>query len=186
MSIWGYDEDGRTASDGHRVVYFGECREFIKIGYTTRDDVGERFKELATGNPDPIRLIGSIVVASVEDERRLHERFAMFHHRGEWFRKTPQLVNAIHCLIASQRAPHVIRSEIKRELVNSAHPVDERGIVRNVFVAFECGGCRGPFVINANRFPDGYTGSCVTLVCGRCGDRTALELVVVDEQGKDK
>lgn len=50
---------------------------------------------LQTGCPDKLRLVGC-APGNAQDERNLHERFAKFRVRGEWFTAGPELVEFIH------------------------------------------------------------------------------------------
>lgn len=52
----------------------------VKIGVA--QDVEKRIKELQTGCPDDLRLIGRI---QGNCESELHKRFSQFRLRGEWF-----------------------------------------------------------------------------------------------------
>jgi hypothetical protein len=121
LDFWGYDADGRLASSGQRLVYFVECRNFVKIGFTTRD-VRERMREFETGNPEKFKLIGTIAVAAGVDDRYLHQRFAMFRHRKEWFRKTPELMRAIERLIQSEASAAKVTGETVTIDVSSIPP----------------------------------------------------------------
>ena len=70
------------------LIYFVECESFVKIGTTT--DIERRLTALATTNPFECRLIG-LIEGGRATERELHERFADFRHKGEWFRLTDVL-----------------------------------------------------------------------------------------------
>ena len=117
-----------------RIVYFLESRGRIKIGFTTRD-IRERIAELATGNPDPIELIGTIAVADDEDDRDLHRRFAVYNDRGEWFHATPELCQQIATLLRKRGDP----------TASIEVPIDCSGIPINGDVGFvvdwACPGC---------------------------------------------
>ena len=43
-----------------------------------------RLRELQTGHPYELELLGTIAGDST-DEKRLHHRFRKFHMRGEWY-----------------------------------------------------------------------------------------------------
>lgn len=81
----GRDQPGR--------VYFAECGDFIKIGYTTLS-VDRRITDLSTGNPLPFSVL-LVVKANPAFEKNLHKRFASIRHRGEWFEKHPDLLALI-------------------------------------------------------------------------------------------
>lgn len=82
-----------TVDDGgpRGWVYFIVCADTwrCKIGFTKKE-VEKRLANLQTGSP------GQLVVAikqpgTPETERRLHEKFAHCHVRGEWFELTDEL-----------------------------------------------------------------------------------------------
>ena len=69
------------------TIYFIEMEgsEAIKIGRTDANDVTQRMRQLQTGQPAKLRLIGTIE-GGAEVERNLHEQFADLRINGEWFR----------------------------------------------------------------------------------------------------
>jgi hypothetical protein len=69
-------------------IYFIECNEFIKIGFTTR--WRHRFTSLGVGMPYTIRVL-CLFAGSKDDERSLHIHFWKHRHKGEWFRKSPDI-----------------------------------------------------------------------------------------------
>ncbi len=73
-------------------IYFAECGDFIKIGYTL--SVERRIASLSTGNPAPISVL-LVVKGKRGFERHLHNRFAKIRSRGEWFEKHPDLLSFI-------------------------------------------------------------------------------------------
>lgn len=66
-------------------VIWPEGDRFVKIGYS--NDFDKRIGELQVGNP---RLLWPLVVADCKltkwSEDWMHQRFAEYHERGEWFR----------------------------------------------------------------------------------------------------
>lgn len=75
---------------GAPVVYVLQAgeRPVFKIGVTTKC-IRERVKQLQTGVPDPISVVGVVEVASAglacSLESLLHKRYARFRAFGEWF-----------------------------------------------------------------------------------------------------
>jgi hypothetical protein len=67
------------------MIYYIACSatERVKIGYT-RGEPEVRLKQLQTGSAAELRLV-ACHGGSVEDERSLHEEFAEYRLRGEWF-----------------------------------------------------------------------------------------------------
>ncbi len=83
------------------VVYFirsGNVGRPIKIGCT--ENIDRRIKEMQTGSPDELHLIGVIPVDSKSQahslEKWMHWRFYKSHIRGEWFYGSIELKKAIN------------------------------------------------------------------------------------------
>jgi hypothetical protein len=72
------------------VIYFVQPkgRRFIKIGYARC--VQERLSTLQICNPDELILKG-VIPGGKGKEAAIHQRFARFHVRGEWFHYTREL-----------------------------------------------------------------------------------------------
>jgi hypothetical protein len=68
------------------TVYFVEMEgsKAIKIGFTAADDVAQRMRQLQTGQPNKLSLLGSIA-GDQDAERSLHAIFAAYRVSGEWF-----------------------------------------------------------------------------------------------------
>lgn len=81
---WGSVEDFEAG-----YVYFAECGELIKIGFSR--DIASRRRGLATSAPGEIRFI-HVERGTYRTEKDLHRRFAAARAHGEWFRKTPELM----------------------------------------------------------------------------------------------
>lgn len=78
-------------------IYFIQAKTlgFIKIGVAV--DVHFRMRELATGCPDELELLGYMSGGKTPRryEKRLHDRFSEHHFRGEWFRPAPAILELI-------------------------------------------------------------------------------------------
>lgn len=74
-------------------VYFIQCEKFVKIG-TTFGDPALRVRGVRTHCPFPANLI-AVIAGGRAGEHRWHLRFEDELERGEWFRLTPRLKNAI-------------------------------------------------------------------------------------------
>lgn len=61
----------------------GDDSHYVKIGYTNVPP-GKRMKELQTGNPRQLRLIG-FIFGDIALEAALHRAFDDFRFREEWF-----------------------------------------------------------------------------------------------------
>jgi T5orf172 domain len=74
------------------VYFFGhESTGPVKVGFTTNADVRVRLRQLQTGNPDKLDVLG-VVPAYARIERSL-QRFLDPHSiRGEWFEREAALV----------------------------------------------------------------------------------------------
>jgi hypothetical protein len=72
-------------------IYFIGCSEplSIKIGFTSKAPQ-ERLKQLQTGNPMPLLLLGWYP-GTTKDERIIHEKLAHLKMQGEWFRLDPAM-----------------------------------------------------------------------------------------------
>src|SRR5262245_25396548 len=104
LRLWGTNQDGELTADGERIVYFFESGPFVKIGYSGQPEgLKTRQRALQTGNPLLLVPIGSIVVASKQQEKEIHDRCEQFHYRNEWFRRTPALLEIIHDLLNAQK-----------------------------------------------------------------------------------
>jgi hypothetical protein len=65
-------------------VYVVQCHNFVKIGIA--EDVPNRISNLQTGCPYKLTLLKTWHSAdAIAEEEALHERFGVFHVRGEWF-----------------------------------------------------------------------------------------------------
>jgi hypothetical protein len=69
----------------HTYLVGAEGSPLVKIGYTSGAPL-KRLASLQTGQPMTLSLLWSVAV-DIEDE--LHERFADYRVRGEWFDLTP-------------------------------------------------------------------------------------------------
>lgn len=73
-------------------VYFIRVRRDngpLKIGYTK--GLRNRLSEFRSSNPDEIELLGFWEGATPYDERELHDRYAAFRIRGEWYRDCSEI-----------------------------------------------------------------------------------------------
>lgn len=68
------------------MIYFVLCNtEWIKIGFTVKNDASDRIDAMRTGNPYELTLIATMKGTQL-DEYRLHKMFAKYRGKGEWFR----------------------------------------------------------------------------------------------------
>ena len=92
------------------VVYFIECKAFIKIGKCMRHNFGKyaekrngqknnRISELQGGNPFCLKVLGYIECLSMSvagtKEKSLHNQFKHLLHKNEWHHKSDELVEYI-------------------------------------------------------------------------------------------
>jgi len=147
-----------------RIVYFIECGKFIKIGFTSRS-VEERRRELRTGNPYPMHIIGSLIVGEDVDDRDLQRdrRFARFHAHDEWFHNVEELRVAIRRTINGQRTTPPVRLSQppfrNREFLFSVDCPECKAFLAWVWQFDEC------------PLPDDVFAH---VTCGRCGIRIPL------------
>ena len=78
---------------GGSVVYFvAAYRGLIKIGVAK--DVASRLRTLQTGSGVALELLAT-VPGSYALERHYHDRFAVDRRHGEWFARSPELMDEI-------------------------------------------------------------------------------------------
>ena len=77
------------------MIYFIECDDAIKIGYT-RNPAG-RLSALQTSNPGDL-FMRLIIEGSPEDEKKHHDMFQEEKIRGEWFYKSNRLSDYIESM----------------------------------------------------------------------------------------
>lgn len=92
------------------TIYFIEMenQNKIKIGYTAKE-AKRRMKELQTGQPNKLVLIGTIA-GEKDGEAGLHKEFADIRGNGEWFEKTRELCSVISFLIDNQHPWYFCRA----------------------------------------------------------------------------
>lgn len=73
-------------------IYFADDGLFIKIGFSK--DTVSREAQLRVGSSRNVRIVAS-QPGTMRDEKALHRQFAHLRHRGEWFRKEPELLQHI-------------------------------------------------------------------------------------------
>jgi len=89
-----YDEKKRGEIG---FIYFiqSENKGLIKIGFT--GDLSKRIKLLQNMSPVKLKLIAS-QKGSINDEKKLHQRFKKYRAHGEWFDPKKVLMNYINKL----------------------------------------------------------------------------------------
>lgn len=98
----GIDITGKTTRSAPQHAYFiRACRSgLVKIGCASNPVA--RLKELQTGSPEKLELVGVIPDAGQAGERELHELLAPYRSHGEWFKPSEYLDAAISaCRAAS-------------------------------------------------------------------------------------
>lgn len=73
----------------------------IKVGYTA--DVQRRVKQLQTGQPYPIKVLGFLPDARQSDEARWHQALRKWALRGEWFLDCAEIRYLVECVKAGAR-----------------------------------------------------------------------------------
>ena len=82
------------------AVYFIDNGDFVKIGRST--NTAKRLATLQCASPYDLKII-LVVTGGYDKEQELHERFAHLRHRGEWFKKGPELLQFIEEELAQQQ-----------------------------------------------------------------------------------
>ena len=78
------------------MVYFIQCGDAVKIGYTAKRTAKDRIAEMQTGNPGKLKTL-LFMDGSRKDEANFHEMFSMYRVRGEWFHLVSEIVEFIDC-----------------------------------------------------------------------------------------
>ena len=67
------------------MIYFiSDGNGFIKIGRST--NVNQRIKQMQTGNAHKLILLSQFKTQNDKEmEQRIHDKYAKFRYRGEWF-----------------------------------------------------------------------------------------------------
>jgi len=71
------------------IIYFIECGEFIKIGFTYSLDL--RIRTIRSSNPFDLRVLHKMR-GTIAREAEILAKFSHLRHHGEWFRKAPALL----------------------------------------------------------------------------------------------
>ena len=80
------------------MIYFVRAGRNVKIGVA--EDPRSRIATLQTASPVTLKIM-AIAPGSFEEERAYHALFANNHKRGEWYRITPDIKQAISEVRAS-------------------------------------------------------------------------------------
>ena len=94
------------------MIYFIRSGDWVKIGHTKKS-ARIRLKELQTGNPIELKLLGS-VEGDHREECRLHDLFSPFRGFGEWFSFKGELESYI---LAITGKLHHIREELSNHKI---------------------------------------------------------------------
>lgn len=76
------------------VVYVVGYGPYVKIGFTSQS-IAERLATLSTGCPEPLVVYFEFRNRPEAFERELHREFQSLRLRGEWFRKTPEMMDRL-------------------------------------------------------------------------------------------
>lgn len=95
------------------MIYFIKASQSGAIKIGTSNDPRGRFATLQTGSPEPLELIG-VMPGQMDEERRLHAKFARYRIHGEWFKGAPELIAGIKKLLCDEDAVEI------EDLVNIA------------------------------------------------------------------
>lgn len=77
---------------GDIVIYFIQCGEFVKIGFSEKPD--ERVRTIATSTPHGATVL-AVYPGTRQDECRLHRRLAAHRHCREWFRYCEEIAEIV-------------------------------------------------------------------------------------------
>ncbi len=108
------------------MIYILEAvgAEAVKIGYASSySHVFQRRKALQIGSPLKLRIV-RILDGEPADEQTLHEHFADLRCRGEWFKYTGALRDAIE-------ATPIMGSDLASDLDTARQRYDLTGVLKN-------------------------------------------------------
>jgi len=92
--------DREPAPSSHVVYFIGGDEGPVKIGMTT--NLALRLQHMQTGSPIELKVLAT-VAGGAEVERGYHAAFANYRIRGEWFERSPAIVQEINYLSAKCR-----------------------------------------------------------------------------------
>lgn len=84
----------------------------VKIGFTTDPTIEARLKDLQTGNPFPLKILGA-VRGKAELERVLHQKYRNRRLMGEWFKLSRSEVDRLISSFANPSMLHAMLSPIR-------------------------------------------------------------------------
>jgi hypothetical protein len=96
-------------------VYFIDNGDYVKIGYTM--NLNGRLSSLRCGSPYDVQVLLAIP-GNYAKESELHKRFNHLHHRREWFKKGPDLMQ----FIAEEQAKQSNENQPVAELEQTFEP----------------------------------------------------------------
>lgn len=101
-------------------VYFVQCHDRVKIGFSTNPTL--RLVKIEADTPYDCALLG-VVDAAVFPERELHEQFAMYRMKGEWFLAARPILDFIaeHSAPAEPEPMPVELSAPPAEIIGAEH-----------------------------------------------------------------
>jgi hypothetical protein len=120
----------RTLDPGY--VYFIAASKHVKIGFSTAPI--ERLQALQTSHPEKLEILHT-VSGDQRMERRLHQRFAGYRVRGEWFRLSNEISHYIDHLKNPRKVPEQPPAKAKVKKKEPASPE----VVRLHKLREECG-----------------------------------------------
>lgn len=76
------------------MIYFIRAVESGKIKIGESDNPVARIKQLKTGSPEKLEILG-VISGGRYREKDLHKKFKQYQVRGEWFKSNPELTKFI-------------------------------------------------------------------------------------------
>ncbi len=95
------------------MIYFvhDEPHGSLKIGCS--GNVPSRLSSIQTDNPAALVLLGTLP-GDRPEEARLHDLFAAWRGKGEWFRADVELLAAVRLLLSKNGTPQTVAEELER------------------------------------------------------------------------
>lgn len=85
---------------------------------------------MQTSCPFPLHILGVIQNQTPEDESILHSKFSYLHHRGEWYREDPDLLDYIR----THTSPVICRPRPQKKGVKKIKKVRARALRLQAYI----------------------------------------------------
>lgn len=154
------------------MIYLAKSGDYFKIGYTCGRKADSRIKNMQTGNPYPITLVG-LWEGSMNDEAALHAQFAHRRLHGEWFSLTADDIAALEMATQKRLVEAAQRKPKRRSLPPNPQCLPDLKFPDDIMVEVEgqmgCTWCGSPLY---------FTGTINYLTCRLCDRRVPMGTII--------